>query len=61
MCVIIIEENHHLEALHCRKLTGNVPWTLKTNPANELVSPSATRWHDQHAQPPLWCTAGMNL
>ena len=28
MCMIIIKENHHLEALHCGKLIGNVRWRL---------------------------------
>ena len=47
--MIIIKENHHLEALHCRKLTENVRWTPQNKSHNEQVSQSATSWRDQHA------------
>ena len=40
-------------ALHCRKLIGIVRWILQNKSPNELVSPSAARWRDQHALPPL--------
>ena len=51
MCMIVIKEKYNLEGSNCRKLRGNVMW--KQNLYNELVSPPAARWRDQHALPPL--------
>ena len=53
MCMLINKEKLHLELYISEKLRGNVRWRFQNISRNELVSPSAARWHDQHALPPL--------